>query len=64
MGEDDTNFTRFDRREGRKIYNSGEIYAGELKVVESRGVFISIPRERFEELRAARLARQQDVSKA
>ncbi|MFP6639138.1 MAG: PaaI family thioesterase [Myxococcota bacterium] len=55
---------RFDRKEGRKIYNSGEIYAGELKVVESKGVFISIPRERFEELRAARLARQQDASKA
>lgn len=49
---------RFDRRDGRKLYNSGEIYSGDLKVVESQGVFISIPSERFEELRAARLERQ------
>ena len=53
--------TRFDRREGRKIYNSGEIYSGEVKVVESRGVFISIPATRFEELRAARLERQKNA---
>ena len=50
--------TRFDRQDGRKIYNSGEIYSGAIKVVESKGVFISIPTERFEELRAARIERQ------
>ncbi|MAI25136.1 MAG: hypothetical protein CMN75_03800 [Spirochaeta sp.] len=49
---------RFDRQEGRKIYNSGEIYSGDVKVVESKGLFISIPTERFKELREARLERQ------
>lgn len=53
---------RFDRKDGRKIYNSGEIYAGETKVVESKGVFISIPSERFQELKDARLERQKNRS--
>ena len=49
---------RFDRMEGRKIYNTGAMYAGDVKVVEAHGLFISIPRDRFLELRAARLKRQ------
>jgi hypothetical protein len=49
---------RFDHQEGRKIYNVGELYAGDLLLAESRGVFIAIPHERFEELRDAKLKRQ------
>ncbi|MDG2335595.1 MAG: PaaI family thioesterase [Myxococcota bacterium] len=49
---------RFDRQDGRKIYNSGELYAGDLLVAKSHGVFISIPRERFEALRQAQLERK------
>lgn len=49
---------RFDRQEGRKIYNSGRLYAGDTLVAESHGVFISIPREKFAELRAAQHARE------
>jgi acyl-coenzyme A thioesterase PaaI-like protein len=49
---------RFDRQDGRKIYNSGELYAGDLLVAESSGIFISIEREKFEALRQAQLERQ------
>ena len=49
---------RFDRQDGRKIYNSGELYAGDLLVAESSGIFISIEREKFETLRQAQLERQ------
>ncbi len=50
---------RFDRMEGRKIYTSGELYADELLVAESSGLFISINREKFTALREAQLKRQQ-----
>lgn len=49
---------RFDRQEGRKIFNSGEIYAGDTPIVRSHGVFISIAHEKFAELRAAQRARE------
>ena len=49
---------RFDSQDGRKIYNSGELYAGDVLVAESSGIFISIPREKFEALRQAQLERQ------
>ena len=51
---------RFDRQDGRKIYNSGELYAGDVLVAESTGIFISIPREKFEALRQAQLERQKN----
>ncbi|MBW2422156.1 MAG: PaaI family thioesterase [Deltaproteobacteria bacterium] len=54
---------RFDRQEGRKIYNSGELYAGELLVAESTGIFISIDRTKFESLRKAQLSRQAESGK-
>lgn len=50
---------RFDRQEGRKIYNSGELWADDLLVAESSGIFISIQREKFEALRRAQQERQQ-----
>ena len=53
---------RFDRQDGRKIYNSGELYAGDLLVAESSGVFISIEREKFEALRQAQLERQRGTA--
>ena len=49
---------RFDRQEGRKIYNSGELYAGDQLIARSHGVFISIAREKFAQLRSAQLARE------
>jgi acyl-coenzyme A thioesterase PaaI-like protein len=48
---------RLDRIDGRKIYTSGEIWAGELMTVRSTGLFISIAREKFEELREAQVRR-------
>lgn len=53
---------RFDRQDGRKIYNSGELYAGDLLVAESSGIFISIEREKFEALRQAQLERQRGAA--
>ena len=49
---------RLDRMEGRKIYNSGELYAGDLLIAESHGLFISIPYTRFAELREAEKQRE------
>ncbi len=49
---------RFDRQDGRKIYNSGELYAGDQLIARSHGVFISIDHRKFAELRAAQRARE------
>ena len=49
---------RLDRVEGRKIFTAGEVYAGDVLTAESTGIFISITREKFEELNAARLERR------
>lgn len=49
---------RLDRQEGRRTYTSGELYAGEQKLVEAKGLFISMPPEGFGDLRAAQLERQ------
>lgn len=48
---------RLDDVQGRKIYASGELWAGELMVAESSGIFITIPREKFEQLRSAQQER-------
>lgn len=48
---------RMDRIDGRKIYNSGELYAGDLLLAESHGLFISIPETKFAELRQAEIER-------
>jgi len=45
---------RFDRKEGRKVFTSGQVYAGDLLTAEAEGIFISIPAERFTQLREAR----------
>ena len=45
---------RFDRKEGRKVFTSGLLYAGDLLTAEADGLFISIPAERFAELQALR----------
>ena len=42
---------RLDRVDRRKIYTSGEIYAGDLLTAEATGLFISITRSKFGELR-------------
>jgi acyl-coenzyme A thioesterase PaaI-like protein len=49
---------RLERVEGRKIYTSGEIYAGEVRTAESTGLFISITREKFERLNRERIERE------
>ena len=49
---------RFDRHEGRKIYNSAELYAGDRLVAKATGLFISIAHEKFEALRQAALERE------
>ena len=49
---------RFDRKEGRKVFTSGQLYAGDLLTAEAEGIFVSIPAERFAQLRADRGARR------
>jgi hypothetical protein len=48
---------RLERIEGRKIYTSGELYAGDLLTVKATGLFISITRDKFGELREAQKQR-------
>jgi hypothetical protein len=49
---------RLERVEGRKIYTAGEIRAGDVVTVESKGLFISITRDKFEELNEERRRRE------
>ncbi len=51
---------RLDRIERRKIYTSGEILAGDVVTVRATGIFISIAREKFEELREAQQRRGEE----
>jgi len=46
-----------DRVEGRKIFASSQLYAGELLTAESEGLFISVDPEKFRGLIEARLKR-------
>lgn len=52
---------RLDRTEGRKVYTSGEVYAGDLLVAEATGIFISIGLGKFAELRDAKLEREKQA---
>jgi len=45
---------RFDRREGRKIYTSAELYSGERLCAEATGLFIMIDRAKFDAMNASR----------
>ena len=45
---------RIDRQEGRKIFCSGELYAGELLCATAEGIFISVDIARMAELMARR----------
>jgi acyl-coenzyme A thioesterase PaaI-like protein len=45
---------RFDRKEGRKVFTTGQVFAGDLLTAEAEGIFISIPAERFTQLREER----------
>ncbi len=47
---------RLDRQDGRKIYCSGELYAGELLCAEAEGIFISVDFSKIAELMARRQA--------
>jgi acyl-coenzyme A thioesterase PaaI-like protein len=55
---------RLDRVEGRKIYASGEVYAGERRTADATGLFVSVEPERFRRLLEERekraLARSDD----
>jgi acyl-coenzyme A thioesterase PaaI-like protein len=46
--------SRLDRQEGRKIWCSGELYAGDLLCAEAEGLFISVDIGRMAELMARR----------
>ncbi len=46
------------RHEGRKLFTEARLYAGDALCAESEGIFVSIARERFEELEARRAERE------
>ncbi|MEN8181957.1 MAG: PaaI family thioesterase [Myxococcota bacterium] len=48
---------RVDGVERRKTFASGEIHAGDMLCAEAEGIFVSVGRERFEKLAAAREGR-------
>lgn len=50
---------RYDRHEGRRIYASGEIRAGERVTCRAEGLFIAVGAERFAEMK-----RQRETSRA
>lgn len=55
---------RMDDLEGRKIHTSAELFAGDLLVAEATGLFISIPAQKFADLREAeRLRKAASASK-
>ncbi len=41
---------RLDSVDGRKLYTSGELYHGDLAVVEASGLFIAVQGSKFQEL--------------
>ena len=47
----------FDRCEGRKIYTTGSVFAGEVLCATAKGLFISITGEKFKSLNEARRER-------
>jgi len=49
---------RLDRIERRKIYTSGEILAGDVVTARATGLFISITRDRFADLREEQVRRE------
>ena len=49
---------RFDRADGRKIFTTGTIHAGDRLCAEAEGLFISIDFERFASLKQAREAQR------
>jgi len=55
---------RLDGTERRKIFTSGEIYAGDLLTAEATGIFISIDQSKFGELRAEQKRRMAELEDA
>lgn len=53
---------RFDRIEGRRIYTSGSVYSDDVLCAESTGIFVSIDREKFEELAEKRRERLEPLA--
>jgi acyl-coenzyme A thioesterase PaaI-like protein len=49
---------RYDKSEGRKIFTSGEVYAGEQRTAEAQGLFIAVDREKFRALYEERQRRE------
>jgi acyl-coenzyme A thioesterase PaaI-like protein len=49
---------RWDRTEGRKIFTSGKLFAGDALCAEAEGLFISVPTDRFRALFEERQKRE------
>jgi len=51
---------RYDRSEGRKIFTSGKLFAGDSLCAEAEGLFITVPSERFRALFEERQKRERE----
>jgi acyl-coenzyme A thioesterase PaaI-like protein len=51
---------QFDRAEGRKIFTSGKLFAGETLCAEAEGLFIAVPSDRFRALFEERQRRERE----
>ena len=49
---------RLDRVQGRKIFTSGELHAGDVRCAEAEGIFIKVEREKLRALHEARQRRE------
>jgi acyl-coenzyme A thioesterase PaaI-like protein len=52
---------RYDRSEGRKIFTSGKLFAGDSLCAEAEGIFISVGTDRFRALFEERQRREQET---
>jgi acyl-CoA thioesterase FadM len=50
------------RMEGRKIFTRAQVLGGDRVCAEAEGIFVSVARERFQELETLRAEREQQRS--
>ena len=58
---DEAHEARYDRSEGRKIFTSGKLFAGDSLCAEAEGIFIAVATERFKALFEERQKREREA---
>ena len=55
---------RLDRRSGRRIFTSGEMYDGDTRTAEGTGLFIAVGGGKFDELEQANVEKDREIDPA